>query len=237
MLSKPKAPVSGGSRPAPSISSASRSRMALTYSVRFRRRTDTRPGLGCAAACASSAATSAAVNASAAAGFSGCRAVSGGICPLRSLRTTFSSTGALAPRSPRSTLSSMSPAVCSRSLWQVTQYRSRRVRSSAAGLGAPAGCADAADSPLPVAAAAPATARAAPTARITCPGVDMRMALPATVTPGAGPILAVPCTCAQSRPDQSCAGAVSGIRGYRDRGRKKPCSTGLSRRYSSRQRR
>ena len=89
--------------------------MALTYSTRFSRRVTTRPGFGSAAATRSSAVSREVANASIASG-AGRGRPSGGICPARSLRTTFSSTSALPATSPTSSRSSMRPAVCSRSL-------------------------------------------------------------------------------------------------------------------------
>ena len=106
------------------MSSASRSRTAFWYSVRFRRRNvAVRPGSGSAAAARSSAVsmrsrTRAYVVAS------GRGRGRGGIAPARSLRTTFSHTSPCAGTSRTSTRSSDSPPVSSRSLWQVTQYRS-----------------------------------------------------------------------------------------------------------------
>ena len=58
MLSKPSLESSAGSSVEASISSASRSRMALAYSVRFRRCSPVVPGLGLAAAARSSAVSS-----------------------------------------------------------------------------------------------------------------------------------------------------------------------------------
>ena len=54
LLSKPYPATSAGSIDAASISSASRSRIALRYSARFRRGSAGRPGLGCASAALSS---------------------------------------------------------------------------------------------------------------------------------------------------------------------------------------
>ena len=62
MLSKPAAESSGGSSALTSTSSASRSRMALAYSARFRRCSAGAPGSRRRAAARSSAASSAAVN-------------------------------------------------------------------------------------------------------------------------------------------------------------------------------
>ena len=58
MLSKPYAESSGGSSEATSTSSASRSRIALAYSARFKRCSSGRPGLGCATAARSSSCSS-----------------------------------------------------------------------------------------------------------------------------------------------------------------------------------
>ena len=94
--------------------------MVLTYSTRFSRRETTRPGLGSVAATRSRAVSSEVAKASMAAG-AGRGRPSGGICPARSLRTTFSRISALPGTSPISSRSSMRPPVCSRSLWQVMQ--------------------------------------------------------------------------------------------------------------------
>ena len=112
--------MSLGSSSAALTSRSSRSRMALTYSKRFIRREATRPGFGSAAAARSSADVSAAVNVSTASR-SGRGRPAGGICPARSLRTTFSSVSAWAPTRSRSTRSSSRSAVRRRSLWQVMQ--------------------------------------------------------------------------------------------------------------------
>ena len=63
---------------------------------------------------------------------SGRGAPGGGIIPARTFRITFSQSSALAGTSARSTLSSIRPPVLSRSLWQVTQYRSTTAREDAA---------------------------------------------------------------------------------------------------------
>src|SRR5580765_2924387 len=52
----------------------------------------------------------------------------GGITPARSLRMTFSHTSACSAALVRSSPCSDRLAVLRRSLWQVTQYRSRRAR-------------------------------------------------------------------------------------------------------------
>src|SRR5215467_5962666 len=127
LLSKPLLELSGGSSSAGSTSSPSRSRTALAYSVRLRRRSVGRPGFGSAA---SSRDTSDAANASSVAA-SGRGIPVGGIAPARSLRTTFSQTSVPARTFVRSAVSSASPPVFRRSLWQVTQYRSTTGRKSA----------------------------------------------------------------------------------------------------------
>ena len=137
LLSNPKPAMSLGSSAEPSISSASKSSMALAYSTRFIRRATTRPGLGSAAATRSSAVSSEVAKASMVAA-SGRGRPSGGICPLRSLCTTFSSTSAFAATFPMSSWSSMRPAVCNRSLWQLTQYRSKSSREGGRATGAAA---------------------------------------------------------------------------------------------------
>ena len=139
MLSRPWSDSSGGSSVSGSISSASRSRMALPYSNRFRRWSAGRPGFGCAAASPSSSVSSQATNASIACS-SGRLRPGGGIAPLRSLRTTFSQVAPSAPMCPTSAWSSSRPAVCSLSLWQATQYWSRRARASGGASGGPAAC-------------------------------------------------------------------------------------------------
>ena len=94
--------------------------MTLTYSTRFSRRDATRPGLGSAAATRSSACSSDVTKVSISAR-AGRGRPSGGICPVRSLWTTFSRTGAWAAACVGSTSSRASPPVSSRWLWQVTQ--------------------------------------------------------------------------------------------------------------------
>jgi hypothetical protein len=85
--------IVGGSSALTSTSSARRSRMALLYSARFRRWSAGAPGSNRRAADASSAASRAVVNVCRAAG-AGFGAPSGGMDPVRSLRTTFSHTSA-----------------------------------------------------------------------------------------------------------------------------------------------
>ena len=116
LLSNPwTSALSPGSSDRASTSRPSRSRTALTYSVRFRRWIAGRPGLGCAAAARSSAVSSQDAN-SALVAASGRGRPGGGIAPARSLRTTFSHTSAPPPTSARSAVSSSSPAVRRRAL-------------------------------------------------------------------------------------------------------------------------
>src|SRR5437879_4398463 len=101
--------------------------MAAVYSARFRRCTATRPGLGLAAAAASSAPSIADVIAVYVAA-SGRGRPGGGISCVRSLVATFSQISALLPTWSTSSASSVSPAVLSFVLWQVTQYLSSIAR-------------------------------------------------------------------------------------------------------------
>ena len=94
--------------------------MTLTYSTRLSRRDATRPGFGSAAAAASRACSRRVTKASTSAR-SGRGRPSGGICPVRSLWTTLSRTGAWAAVCVGSTAPRSSPPVSSRGLWQVTQ--------------------------------------------------------------------------------------------------------------------
>ena len=122
LLSKPNPARSLGRSASPSISSASRSWTALTYSVRFRRREATQPALAAPDAADASSEVSSRVTKSSTSAASGLGLPSGGISPSRSFRITFSSTSALAPTSPTSICSRVSPPVMRRSLWQLTQY-------------------------------------------------------------------------------------------------------------------
>src|ERR1700674_3917285 len=95
--------------------------MAAVYSARFSRWTATRPGLGLAAAAASSAASTAELAAAYVAA-SGRGRPGGGISRVRSLVATFSQISAWLQMCSTSNVSSISPAVFSLALWQVTQY-------------------------------------------------------------------------------------------------------------------
>ena len=66
---------------------------------------------------------------------SGCGAFCGGIMPTRILRIAFSQTSAVADWSAMLALSSISPAVLVRSLWQPTQYLVTTARSRPSALG------------------------------------------------------------------------------------------------------
>ena len=136
MLSKPKLESSAGRKSSASSSTASRSRTALRYSVRFRRwNVADRPGSRVAAQLASSSPSSQSRKPSRAAA-SGRGRPAGGITPPRSLRTTRSHSAAWPPTSARSRVSRVSPTARScptsgdagrpspftvPSLWQVTQ--------------------------------------------------------------------------------------------------------------------
>ena len=109
LLSNPYAALSPGSSAAESISSASRSRIALRYSMRLRRCSVGRPGLGCSAAARSRPASSDAATLSAT-GLSGRGRPAGGIAPVRSLRTTFSQASACSLTCAGSSTSSARPA-------------------------------------------------------------------------------------------------------------------------------
>src|ERR1035441_1582402 len=113
------------------MSSDNRSRIALAYSVRFRRCRMNRPGLGLAAAERSIEISSIAIRLAASA-FSGRGLPGGGIVPARNFRMTFSQISVFDGMLDKSALSSIKPAVRTRWLWQVTQYWSRRARGSAA---------------------------------------------------------------------------------------------------------
>jgi hypothetical protein len=120
MLSKPLLSSSAGSSEVASISSDSRSRIALAYSARFRRCKGERPGFGLASAALSMDVsrndTSASIFDCAGLGMP-----CGGIIPPRSLRSAFSQTSASSGTRLSSRFSSVRPAVFTRSLWQVTQ--------------------------------------------------------------------------------------------------------------------
>ena len=120
MLSKPSLESSPGRRAAASTGSASRSRTALAYSVRFSRCSAGAPGLGAAAAARSIVASTVAASPSSVAR-SGRGALAGGIMPVRTLRTTFSHTCGSCPACATVSPSSARPPVFSRVLWQVTQ--------------------------------------------------------------------------------------------------------------------
>ena len=144
MLSKPWAPSSAGSNDLSSISTPSRSRIALAYSDRFRRwMAASLPGSGLASAARSSSVSTYAAKESEVA-LSGRGIPGGGICPARSLRITFSHTSAPAGIFSMSTLLRISPAVLSFSLWQVMQYRLSTARyfDGACGSGLDGSCAD-----------------------------------------------------------------------------------------------
>jgi hypothetical protein len=98
--------------------------MALAYSERFSRWITGRPGYGFSSAALSSCVSNHEVS-SVYAALSGRLTPCGGIVPERSLRTTFSQTSGFEPTSSRLEVSSVSPAVLSFWLWQVTQYVSR----------------------------------------------------------------------------------------------------------------
>src|SRR5688572_20217457 len=121
ILSKPLLSSSGGSSAVASISSASRSRMALAYSARLRRCSAVRPGCGLTAAARSIVVSRCATNASSVAA-SGRGIPAGGIIPARTFRITFSHISAWLGMSLRSACSSDSSPDRVRSLWHVTQY-------------------------------------------------------------------------------------------------------------------
>ena len=90
MLSKPKLASSAGRKSSASISTASRSRMALVYSVRFSRwKVAVRPGSRVSAQALSSSPSSQVRNASSSSA-GGRGRPAGGMTPPRSLRTTLS---------------------------------------------------------------------------------------------------------------------------------------------------
>ena len=121
MLSNPYVESSAGSA-LTSASTASRSRTALRYSVRFIRCSSGRPGLGRANAAASSVVSSQDAKALYAAP-AGRGRPTGGMVLLRSFCTTFShSSGWAATCSAETSTSSRTrPAVRRPPLWQVTQ--------------------------------------------------------------------------------------------------------------------
>ena len=129
MLSKPNAESSAGSSDRTSTSTASRSRMTLPYSARFRRCSSGRPGLGTAPARSSSAVSHDVSDAMVAS--SGRGIPCGGMARVRTLRATVSQMAGCVSTWARSSVSSASPAVRVRWLWQVTQYRSRTARGGA----------------------------------------------------------------------------------------------------------
>ena len=97
----------------------------MRYSVRLRRcASGSWPTCGRAAAARSSA-VSRNVTTAACVGSSGRGMLTGGIDLPRSFVTTFSHWSAAAPTSASPAGSMTNPAVFTRSLWQVTQYRSR----------------------------------------------------------------------------------------------------------------
>src|SRR6202020_2188968 len=106
---------------------ASRSRIALAYSARFKRWSAGRPGLGWSAAALSIEPSSHDRNSSTAA-FSGLGIPKGGMAPVRSFLTPFSQVSALSGTFDRSILSSVNPAIFVFELWQVTQYLSSKAR-------------------------------------------------------------------------------------------------------------
>ena len=121
MLSKPWLIVSGGSSVVASMSSASRSRIALAYSARFRRCRTGRPGLGRAAAVRSSEAASQPTMPSSD-DWSGRGAPAGGMAPAPTFRMTFSQVAGSAAGRVRSAPCRLRPAAFWRSLWHPAQY-------------------------------------------------------------------------------------------------------------------
>src|SRR5215467_7180432 len=124
ILSNPAAIPSGGSSSFTGNSIASRSRIALAYSRRFRRRITGRPAYGAARLAASRSLTIPAAkvfsDAASGAGIPG-----GGISPAFSLRITFSQRSGCAAGDDGPEFWSTRPAVLDFSLWQAVQYRSR----------------------------------------------------------------------------------------------------------------
>ena len=121
MLSKLALMVSAGRYWLTSMSRPMSVRTAATYSARFRRWNERRPGLRLSAALRSSVVSSAVASASRAGASSFFEAPRGGIIPVRSLRTTFSATSACASAFATSKLASDRPPDFERSLWQPTQ--------------------------------------------------------------------------------------------------------------------
>ena len=93
MLSKPSSASSGSSNAPASIGTDSTSRTAFAYSMRFNRCAPTRPGCGSRSAAASSVVWRYDVNAVASAVLGRGRGA-GGICPVRTLCSTFSQVSA-----------------------------------------------------------------------------------------------------------------------------------------------
>src|SRR5215471_5538429 len=126
ILSNPAAIPSGGSSSFTGNSIASRSRIALACSRRFRRRITGRPAYGAARAAASRSLTIPAIkvfnDAASGRGIPG-----GGISPAFSLRTTFSQRSGREAGVDAPEFWSTMPAVLDVSLWQAAQYRSRRL--------------------------------------------------------------------------------------------------------------
>ena len=129
MLSKPDASPSGGSRLEIGTLSASRSRTALEYSVRFRRRMTVRPAYGDRLAASSRFLISPCWNALIAAA-SGRGAPAGGISPAASLRTTRSHTSGRAGGFPGSASPSAKPPAAESPEWHVRQYCRRKAPRS-----------------------------------------------------------------------------------------------------------
>src|SRR5215471_3245535 len=126
ILSNPAAIPSGGSSSFTGNSIASRSRIALACSRRFRRRITGRPAYGAARAAASRSLTIPAIkvfnDAASGRGIPG-----GGISPAFSLRSTFSQRSGRDAGEDAPAFWSTMPAVLAVSLWQDAQYRSRKL--------------------------------------------------------------------------------------------------------------
>src|SRR5262245_12772580 len=112
------------------MSTASKSRIALLYSVRFSRWTEGRPGLGLSLAARSSAASSQLTNV-ATSEASGRGAPGGGIWRVRNFRNTFSHSGAFSPTLLKFKPSSDTPPVLDFWLWQALQLSSISARRAA----------------------------------------------------------------------------------------------------------
>jgi hypothetical protein len=121
MLSKFALLVSSGSQSPAFTSRASSSRMARSYSGRFRRWNVRRPGLGDLPAAVSSVVSSALMSATCVAGSGRC-APRGGIMPACSFTMIFSATSACSTALATSNDARDSPAAGRRSLWQPAQY-------------------------------------------------------------------------------------------------------------------